>query len=117
MTSAPPPTAALSVARSQPPKTDIQTLPLLRISLLNLCSSLSICGQSLFIPRFKIHNFHYYPPMPPTRIGIIGCGRISGQYLWSASQSPQLRVLACADLDLSIAQAKAAEFHVPTACA
>src|SRR5258707_1163426 len=61
-------------------------------------------------------NFPYHPPMPPIRIGIIGCGRISGQYLWYASQSPQLQVLACADLDLSIAQAKAAEFHIPTAC-
>ena len=49
-------------------------------------------------------------------IGVIGCGRISGQYLWMAKQFPELNVLACADLDLDIAKAKATEFDIPKGC-
>jgi predicted dehydrogenase len=50
------------------------------------------------------------------RIGVIGCGRISGQYLWMAKQFPLLDVVACADLNVEVAQAKAAEFNVPRGC-
>src|SRR5436305_12874001 len=49
-------------------------------------------------------------------LGIIGCGRISGQYLWMAKQFPLLEVLACADLNVDVARAKAAEFNVPRGC-
>src|SRR5258706_5987449 len=54
--------------------------------------------------------------MLPTRIAVVGCGRISGQYLWSAQQSPHLEVVACADLNIDVARAKAAEFNIPKAC-
>jgi predicted dehydrogenase len=52
----------------------------------------------------------------PLRIGIIGCGRISGQYLWMASRLPGLHVLACADLDVERAKAKAEEFQIARGC-
>ena len=48
--------------------------------------------------------------------GVIGCGRISGQYLWMAKQFPHLDVLSCADLDVSLAKAKAAEFDLERGC-
>ena len=52
----------------------------------------------------------------PVSIGVIGCGRISGQYLWNIKQFPGLRVVACADLDVELAKSKAAEFNVPKGC-
>ena len=51
-----------------------------------------------------------------TNIGIVGCGTISGAYLRIAQQWPILHVAACADIDLSRAQARAEEFQVPKAC-
>ena len=51
-----------------------------------------------------------------THIGVIGCGRISGAYLWMARQFPDVAITACADLDVQIAKAKAAEFNVPKGC-
>ncbi len=49
-------------------------------------------------------------------IGVIGCGRISGAYLSMANHFPGLQITACADLDVNIAKAKAAEFNVPKSC-
>jgi len=54
--------------------------------------------------------------MDRTKVGIIGCGAISSNYLTNARNLPILEVVACADLDLERAQAKAAEFGVPKAC-
>jgi predicted dehydrogenase len=47
-----------------------------------------------------------------TKIGIIGCGTISGIYLKSPSVFPILELVACADLDMARAQAKAEEYHI-----
>lgn len=49
-------------------------------------------------------------------LGIVGCGVISSIYLQNFQRFDFLRVGACADLDLSRAEARAAEFGVPTAC-
>lgn len=49
-------------------------------------------------------------------IGIIGCGVISGIYLQNFRRFDYLQVGAVADLDLSRAEARAAEFGVPKAC-
>lgn len=54
--------------------------------------------------------------MDKVRIGIIGCGNISGAYLTNARKFPILEVAACADLDIARAQARAKEFGVPKAC-
>lgn len=51
-----------------------------------------------------------------SNIGIVGCGVISGIYLQNFKQFDFLQVTACADLDLSRAEARAAEYGVPRAC-
>src|SRR5688572_8599443 len=50
------------------------------------------------------------------RVGVIGCGAISGAYLDYASRFPILDVVAVSDLDVARARAKAEEFGVPRAC-
>ena len=50
-----------------------------------------------------------------TRVGIIGCGNISGIYLTNCRRLPGLELVACADLDLARAQAKAAEHGIRAA--
>lgn len=54
--------------------------------------------------------------MKRMKIGLIGCGNISNQYLDRAKQFPILEVAAVSDLDLSRAQAQAEKFGVPKAC-
>lgn len=54
--------------------------------------------------------------MKPVRIGIIGCGAISGAYLQHARLFPILEIAACADINLDAAQKKAAEFGIAKAC-
>ncbi|MBA2667988.1 MAG: Gfo/Idh/MocA family oxidoreductase [Trueperaceae bacterium] len=53
--------------------------------------------------------------MTTTRIGIIGCGTISGAYLRSLASFEGVEVIAVADLDLERAQAKAREHGVALA--
>jgi predicted dehydrogenase len=55
-------------------------------------------------------------PQQPVKLGVIGCGRISGAYLWMARQFAGVEVVACADIDLAIARAKATEFQIPRGC-
>lgn len=52
----------------------------------------------------------------PVKIGIIGCGNISGIYFKAGKTFQILDIAACADLDLSRAKAKAEEHGVPKAC-
>lgn len=47
-----------------------------------------------------------------SKIGIIGCGNISGIYLKAPTVFPILEIVACADLDMARAQAKAAENNI-----
>ena len=54
--------------------------------------------------------------MKRTKIGIIGCGNISGIYSQAGKNFNNLEVAACADIDLARAQARAAEFNIPRAC-
>ena len=46
------------------------------------------------------------------RIGILGCGKISDAYFAGLTRYSILKVVACADLDLSRAEAKAAQHGV-----
>ena len=50
-----------------------------------------------------------------TRVGIIGCGNISGIYLTNCRKLPGLELVACADLDMRRAEAKAAEHGIRAA--
>ncbi|HEU5369624.1 MAG TPA: Gfo/Idh/MocA family oxidoreductase, partial [Ktedonobacterales bacterium] len=52
----------------------------------------------------------------PVKVGVIGCGTISGIYLETIKHLKILEAVACADLFLERAQARAAEFEVPGAC-
>lgn len=54
--------------------------------------------------------------MKPTKIGVIGCGNISGAYFKAGQTFPNLEIVACADLDLTRTKAKAEEFKIPKAC-
>ncbi len=51
-----------------------------------------------------------------TKIGLIGCGNICNVYFRNLAQFQNTRVVACSDLILERARAKAEEFHVPKAC-
>jgi len=54
--------------------------------------------------------------MEKTKIGIIGCGNISGIYFKRCKSFEILDIVAAADLIPERAQAKAAEFGIPMAC-
>ena len=51
-----------------------------------------------------------------TKIGVIGCGNISGAYLGAGKTFPNVEIVACADLEPARAKAKAAEFGIPQVC-
>lgn len=53
--------------------------------------------------------------MNPLRVGIVGCGNISGIYFMNLSSYKAIKIVACADLDLERAQGAANQFHVPHA--
>ena len=52
---------------------------------------------------------------PKVKVGIIGCGNISGAYLRGHKAFSNLEIVAVADLDVARAEAKAEEFGVPKA--
>jgi predicted dehydrogenase len=52
----------------------------------------------------------------PLRVGLVGCGDISGIYLENARTFVAFDIVACADLLPERAAAKAAEFGIPKAC-
>jgi len=55
--------------------------------------------------------------MNKVKIGVIGCGQISGAYLKNCTQKFDiLDVVACADLVPALAQKRAEEFNIPKAC-
>ena len=54
--------------------------------------------------------------MDKVRIGVIGCGAISGAYLGMAKNFPLVELVACADMNPEAAKKKAAEFNVPKVC-
>ena len=52
----------------------------------------------------------------PVVVGVVGCGNISDIYLKNLTARPSVTVVACADLLLERAKAKAAAHGVPRAC-
>ncbi|HEV8292306.1 MAG TPA: Gfo/Idh/MocA family oxidoreductase, partial [Tepidisphaeraceae bacterium] len=52
----------------------------------------------------------------PVRVGIVGCGAISGAYLQFSRSFPILQIVACADIDSEKARARAEEFEVRRVC-
>ncbi|MBM7570414.1 Gfo/Idh/MocA family protein [Aquibacillus albus] len=54
--------------------------------------------------------------MKEIKVGLIGCGNISGIYLKTIPKFSLLEMVACADIDLDKATEKAKEYNVPKAC-
>ena len=50
------------------------------------------------------------------KVGVVGCGNISGAYFEGCKPYDILEIVACADLDMDRARAKAAQYGVPGAC-
>jgi len=55
-------------------------------------------------------------PIERTKVGVIGCGAISGAYLGAGERYDILEIVACADLMPERARARAEEFNIPKAC-
>ena len=53
---------------------------------------------------------------PQVKVGVVGCGNISGAYFKAGRRFEILDITACADLAREKAEARAAEFGVPTVC-
>lgn len=51
--------------------------------------------------------------MKPMTVGVIGCGKISDQYLGEAKKFPILNIVAVADLNRAVAEKQAAAYGVP----
>ncbi|MDN4070126.1 Gfo/Idh/MocA family protein [Paenibacillus vini] len=54
--------------------------------------------------------------MEKIKVGIIGCGKISGIYMENCPKFEVLDLVACADLDLNRAREQAALYSIPRAC-
>ena len=54
--------------------------------------------------------------MQKAKVGIVGCGNISGIYFQAGKTFDILDIVACADLDVARAQAKAEEHGVARRC-
>jgi predicted dehydrogenase len=52
----------------------------------------------------------------PAKVGIIGCGNISGIYLENGKVFDAFDIVAVADIDMSRAEARAAEYNIERAC-
>jgi len=52
--------------------------------------------------------------MEPVKVGIIGCGVIGSRHVAAAAATPQIDLVAVADLRDDVAQQIAAQYHVPT---
>jgi len=50
--------------------------------------------------------------MNPLRVGLLGCGNISGQYIETARMHPEIEVVACADLNRDAADAQARAYGI-----
>src|ERR671921_147791 len=52
----------------------------------------------------------------PVKVGVIGCGKISGIYLENAATFDDIEIVACSDIVLERAEAQAEAYGVPKAC-
>ncbi len=71
---------------------------------MNLLCALRVFAVNVLKGRMK---------MKPAKLGIIGCGNISGIYCQNAKKLQALDLVACADLIRERAEAKASEFGIP----
>ena len=53
--------------------------------------------------------------MTAVKVGVIGCGKISGIYLENGATFDDVEIVACSDLVLERAEAQAQEYGIPKA--
>ena len=51
--------------------------------------------------------------MKPVKVGVVGCGKISGAYLGMSKNFPIVEIAACADLNPDAAKAAAQQYGIP----
>lgn len=61
----------------------------------------------------SLEAFAIHAPEKKIRIGIIGCGSVSGQYLPHLSKSPFVELVSACDIVYERAKSRAAEFKIP----
>jgi predicted dehydrogenase len=54
--------------------------------------------------------------MEKLAIGLLGCGDVSGIYFQNCARFDILRIVACADLDIEKARARATQYSIPKVC-
>src|SRR5918998_2834689 len=52
----------------------------------------------------------------PVKVGVVGCGKISGIYLENGATFDDIEIVACSDLVLERAEQQAKAYGVPEAC-
>jgi len=55
------------------------------------------------------------PSSDPVRIGVVGCGHVSGEYFESCATFGEIEVIACADLNAELAGRQAEAHNIPRA--
>jgi predicted dehydrogenase len=77
-------------------------------------TNLALAGTAaIFIPSLAKANLFGLGPGKKVRIGIIGCGSVSGVYLPHISNSPYVEVVSVCDIKPERARIRAEEYHVP----
>lgn len=61
----------------------------------------------------SLEAFAIHTPAKKIRIGVIGCGSVSGQYLPHLSKSPFVELVSACDIVYDRAKSRAAEFQIP----
>jgi predicted dehydrogenase len=61
----------------------------------------------------SLEAFALKTPAKKIRIGVIGCGSVSGQYLPHLSKSPYVELVSACDIVYDRAKSRAAEFKIP----
>jgi predicted dehydrogenase len=77
-------------------------------------TNLTMTGTTaMIIPMLAKANAFGLNTDKKIRIGVIGCGSVSGVYLPHLTQSPDVEVVSVCDIKPERAKARAEEFHVP----
>jgi predicted dehydrogenase len=71
-----------------------------------------VTAKYLLSKQYFISTEGFFMPTP-VKVGVIGCGNISDQYLSNAPKFPILQVTALADLDIAKAEAQAKKYGIP----
>jgi predicted dehydrogenase len=68
---------------------------------------------AVMLSPLAARTLHAMQPIEKIRIGIIGCGSVSGVYLPHLSQCPYAELVSTCDIIYERAKQRAAEFNIP----